>query len=249
LAFDILKAPVGLHCSIDSYYSQITLKDIKKNPSLSARIFDCFINWHKFLERENTSGNKLFREINTASNILFLSSFFRDTSLFDSYESSDLKSNWSRWADFQYDIYISNESNNEQKNNSEKHKSAEVKNVQLYEDREKKMYVLKKKSLVRVKRSKKIVALPKICTEMKKNSKLKVQTKEVKADTALSFIDDMDHEWTDDLCQNTTYSPLHTLGDLSPILEENNEEQADAFGFGTSSCISSNSEKMIDTET
>lgn len=45
----------------------VTLADLRKNAQLSSRFIDIFINWQKLMERENTNGYRLFREIDPVS--------------------------------------------------------------------------------------------------------------------------------------------------------------------------------------
>ena len=101
----------------------ITMADVKRNPSASARFFDYFINWRKLLERENTNGNRLYREIDEKQQAFFQQLHFLpspEPSFVESDENIDMptspfdldnipkdeRSAWSRWADTEYDNYI-----------------------------------------------------------------------------------------------------------------------------------------------
>ncbi|KAI3652204.1 hypothetical protein MP228_003507 [Amoeboaphelidium protococcarum] len=115
---------------------QITLKDLRRNPIGTSKFLDHFINCKKLLERESSSGFKLYREIDDCQQTYFqqlhkvcpspspqssqvnlkqapdqrnkLSSERRQSVVnYFSTIPSDCKSSWSRWADLQYDILTS----------------------------------------------------------------------------------------------------------------------------------------------
>ncbi|KAI3631781.1 hypothetical protein MIR68_010254 [Amoeboaphelidium protococcarum] len=115
---------------------QITLKDLRRDPVGTSKFLDHFINRKKLLERESSSGFKLYREIDDCQQTYFQQlhkvcpspspsssqvnlkqapdgcnnvSSERRQSVVNYFSTipSDCKSSWSRWADLQYDILTS----------------------------------------------------------------------------------------------------------------------------------------------
>lgn len=97
VCFDILKVPTPT----------VSLQYLKQRPATAARFFDYFINWHKMVERENSNGNRLHREVDEAqlSHLQTLNSMpSLGLSLARvSIIPCDNKTPWSRWADGMYD--------------------------------------------------------------------------------------------------------------------------------------------------
>ena len=94
-----LTSPITIHTS-----------DLRKCPLLTARFFDYFINIQKMLERENTNGNRLHREIDEAQQMYFQQHQFMSAQASAENEiPSDKRSPFARWADAEYDRYIMQE--------------------------------------------------------------------------------------------------------------------------------------------
>lgn len=98
----------------------IRLADLRKSPPLAARFYDYFINVTKFLERENTNGNRLIREIDEAQQMFLQQQQFLgltgSTCIVSPDEiPTDNLTPFARWADAEYDHYIRMEEVDSQK--------------------------------------------------------------------------------------------------------------------------------------
>lgn len=100
----------------------IRMKDLSRSRLMSSRFFDYFVNWHKLLERENTNGNSLLREIDEMQQHYFLSLQFMPSPLTPPASDqgtqsvfaptripTDGKTPWARWADLEYAHYMHQE--------------------------------------------------------------------------------------------------------------------------------------------